>query len=344
MKKHLMIITITVTLLALIFTGCNSNKTDIEKPTESAIPSVTPTKEVTTANIAGLKGPTSMGMIRMFAEVNSLSEYVQVKFDIYNSPDVITTGLLNGDIDIAAIPTNLAASLYNKTDGQIVLLGVNTLGVLDILALDNADIKSISDLKGKTIIASGKGSTPEYILNYILEKNNIDPINDVNIIYKSEHSEVAALITAGKADIVMLPQPFVTTVTMKNEKIKVVIDLTNEWNKVAPENSELMMGCLVATKKFADKYADELTSLMMLNLESVNWVNANQEAAAQFIVKFKVLPSEDIAIKAISKSNLVFIFAQQAKKQLNEYYKILFDYNSKSIGGAIPKENFYFGQ
>jgi len=344
MKKYLMIITITVTLLALLLTGCNNSKPNTENPTESAIPSVTPTKEVTTANIAGLKGPTSMGMIRMFAEVNSLSEYVKVKFDIYNSPDVITTGLLNGTIDIAAIPTNLAASLYNKTDGQIILLGVNTLGVLDILASDKVDIKSISDLKGKTIVTSGKGSTPEYILNYILKENNIDPINDVNIIYKSEHSEVAALISSGKADIVMLPQPFVTTVTMKNEKIKEVIDITEEWKKVAPEGSELMMGCLVATKKFADKYADELTSLMMLNLESVKWVNANHEAAAQFIVQFKVLPNEEIAIKAIPKSNLVFIFAQQAKEQLNEYYKILFDYNSDSIGGAIPKENFYFGQ
>jgi len=344
MKKHIIIITI-ITLIALTLSGCNGSNTEQVEPSKtSTSPSSTPIKEVTTAIIAGLKGPTSMGMIRMFAEVNSLSEYLNVDFNIYTAPDAITTGLLNGDIDIAALPTNLAAALYNKTDGDIVLLGVNTLGVLNILANENVSINSIEDLKGKTVIASGKGATPEYVLNYILEANGFDLEKDINIIYKAEHSEVAALITAGEADIVLLPQPFGTIVTTKNSSIKSVMDLTEEWNKVAGQNSELMMGCLVTTKEFAKNYADELISLMILNKESANWVNANPEKAAKFIVNYEVLPSEQIAINAIPKSNITFEFAQQIKEKLNGYFQILYDYNPTSIGGKLPGDDFYFGQ
>lgn len=345
MKKNLTIIIIIITLIALTLTGCNNNtSSETETPKVSDSPSSTPVKEVVTAMIAGLKGPTTMGMIRMFAEVNSLSEYLNVEFSVYSSPDIITTGLLNGDIDIAAVPTNLAATLYNKTDGDIVLLGVNTLGVLNILTNENVSINSIADLKGKTVIASGKGSTPEYVLNYILEANGIDPTNDINIEYKTEHSEVASLISAGEADIVLLPQPFATIVTMQNSNIKNAIDLTDEWSIVAGQSSELMMGCLVTTKEFAKNYIDELTSLMILNKESAKWVNDYPADAAPFIVQFEVLPNEQIAINAIPESNITFLFAQQIKEQLEGYFQILFDYNPQSVGGALPGDDFYFGQ
>ncbi|MBN2851976.1 MAG: ABC transporter substrate-binding protein [Clostridia bacterium] len=346
MKKNLPFILIAILLLSVAFTGCNKNNQSGEtnNPTMSSIPSNTPTKEVTTAVIAGLKGPTSMGMIRMFAEVNSLSEFVKVEFNVYSAPDVITAGLLNGEIDIAAIPTNLAATLYNKTEGDIVLLGVNTLGVLNILTSDKVSITSMADLKGKKIIASGKGSTPEYILNYLLEMNGLDPSKDVEIEYKTEHSEVASMILSGEADIVLLPQPFVTTVIMQNPTIKNAVDMTEEWNKAAGDDSTLMMGCLVTTREFAEKYESELVSLMILNLESAEWVNQYPSDAAPFIVQYDVLPSVEVAEKAIPDSNITFIFAQKAKDQLNGFFKILYDYNPQSIGGELPKDDFYFGQ
>lgn len=346
MKKHTILLLLFMIILSLLVTGCQQNNQDIESPTptNTATPSSTPTKELTTANIAGLKGPTSMGMIRMFAELNSLSEYVSVEFDVYSSPDVITAGLLNGEIDIAAIPTNMAAILYNKTEGDIVLLGVNTLGVLNIVTRDTESINSLADLTGKKIVASGQGLTPEYILNYLLTQNGIDPTTDVTIEYKAEHSEVAAMLLSRQADIVLLPQPFVTSVLVQDEHLINAIDLTNEWETIEGEKSALMMGCLVTTREFADAYASELTSLMMLNAESATWVNENPESAAKFIVQFEILPSEIIAMSAIPESNITFIFAQQVKEQLNGYFQVLFNYNPESVGGVIPKDDFYFGQ
>lgn len=346
MKKHTLLLLLFMIILSLLVTGCQQNNQDIESPTptETSTPSSTPTKELTTANIAGLKGPTSMGMIRMFAELNSLSEFVSVKFDVYSSPDVVSVGLLNGEIDIAAIPTNLAAILYNKTEGDIVLLGINTLGVLNIVINANVEINSLADLAGKTIVASGQGSTPEYILNYLLTQNGIDPETGVNIEYKAEHSEVAAMILSGQADIVLLPQPFVTTVLIQDEQLINAINLTNEWEAIEGENSALMMGCLVTTREFADEYASELTSFMMLNAESATWVNENPEKAAPVIVQFEILPNEIIAKTAIPESNITFIFAQQAKDQLTGYFQVLFNYDPESVGGVIPGDDFYFGQ
>lgn len=344
MKKTLYITLIIVIILSMSLTGCKPND-EVKSTTSATIGEVqTPEpKDVITANITTLKGPTGMGMVRMLFEVNSFSDYMQVEFNIVSAPDVITAGLINGEIDIAAVPTNLAAVLYNKTDGEIVLLGVNTLGVLHIVTNNNETITSVEDLRGKTIVTSGQGSTPEYILNYILEENGLVPGTDVTIEYLGEHSEVAAYLKTGKADIVMLPEPFVTIATIGSDEFTQALDITKEWNKIAGDDSQLMMGCLVARKEIAENYNEEMMTLMMTNYESAEWVNDSPEDAAALIVQKEILPSEAIAINAIPTSNITFLFAQDIKDQLTNYYKILFASNPASVGGAIPGDDFYFG-
>lgn len=349
MRKSTLILVSFIVIFGLIFASCAGN-TSTEGQTDnpssgssqSGKPSQVPEKEKITAKIVGLKGPTSMGMVRLFTDIESLSDYVDVEFDITTSTEVITAGLLNGDIDIAAIPTNLAALLYNKTEGEITMLGVNTLGVIHIVADKSLGISKISDLKGKTIGATGKGAVPEFVLNYILEKNGLIPGVDVIIEYRTDHSELATLVELGEIDIAMLPQPFVTIVTQKNQQVELAINLTDEWSKVAPEGSELTMGCLVANKKFAETYSSEVMQLLVYYNDSVNWVNSNPEQAAELIVEYGILPTVEIAKAAIPESNIRYIFSQNSKEMLNSFYEILFEYEPKSIGGAIPDDDFYY--
>lgn len=283
-----------------------------------------------------------MGMVRLFAEIDALSELVAVKFDVVSSPDVIIAGLLNGEINVAAVPTNMAALLYNKTEGNIRMLAVNTLGVIHIVADKSLNIETIEDLRGKTITATGKGAVPEYVLNYILEKNGLVIGTDVTVEYRTDHSELATLVIQDEVSIALLPQPFVTMAIQKNEDMEIAIDFTEEWKKVSPDGSELPMGCLIATAEFAETYSEEVVQLLTIYNQSVDWVNGNPAKAAELIVAFDILPDKEIAEAAIPESSICYIFSQDSKEMLNNFFEILYEYEPKSIGGTIPDDRFYF--
>jgi len=348
-KKSIIVISI---ILALIFTltactGGTADKSPSPEPTMNPSPTDTPKeyageRVAMTANIVGLKGPTSMGMVKVFNELEPLSDLVDIKYDIVSAPDLITAGLLNGEVTVAAVPTNLAAVLFNKTEGNIRMLAVNTLGVLHIVADKSENIESLADLKGKTLVTSGKGTVPEYVLDYLLEANGLVPGEDVQIEYRSEHSEVATLAITGDAKIVLLPQPFVTIVTGKNANTELAVDLTVEWKSAAPEGSELAMGCIISTAEFAETYPKEVEALLAAYKESIEWVNSNPEDAAELIVDFGILPDTDTAVRAIPASNIKYFYSQDSKDMLSSFYGILLDFEPKSIGGSIPGDDFYF--
>lgn len=350
MKRKLLVLISVLSIFMIVFSSCSNSVADNSPtPTSSENPVTTETpKEYAgervkmTANIVGLKGPTSMGMVKLFKEPVPLSDLVDLKYDIVSAPDVITAGLLNGEITIAAVPTNLAAVLYNKTEGNIRMLALNTLGVIHIVADKSENINSLADLKGKTLVTSGKGTVPEYVLNYLLEANGIIPGKDITIEYRSEHSEVATLAITGDAKITLLPQPFVTIVTGKNTNMELAVDLTDEWKKVAPAGSDLAMGCIISTAEFAETYPQEVETFLLAYEESINWVNDNPEAAAELIVEFGILPDVDTAKRAIPESNIKYFYSQDSKDILNGFFSVLFDFEPKSIGGVIPGDDFYF--
>ncbi|MDR1784307.1 MAG: ABC transporter substrate-binding protein, partial [Endomicrobium sp.] len=202
----------------------------------------------------------------------------------------------------------------------------------------------IEDLRGKTIYSSGKGATPEYSLDYILKSNGIDPTKDVNIEYKSEHTECLAAVLNDENGIALLPQPFVTTALMKNKNLRVALDLTKEWEKINKNNDEkssLVTGVLVARREFVDKYPEKVKNFLEEYKESVDFTNNNIEAAAKLIGENEIV-KEEVAKKAIPECNITYIDNTEMQNKLSGYLKVLYDANPKSIGGKLPSEDFYY--
>lgn len=300
----------------------------------------TPPKNPITAKIVAMKGPTGIGMVRVMNEIISLSDYVNTTFEIMTSTDTVVAGLLDKSISIAAVPTNLAAVLYNKTEGDIQILAVHTLGVLHILD-KTGTIKSMKDLKGKTITAAGQGSLPQYVLEFLLKENGITPGVDVEIVYKAEQSEVATLLLSGQADIVMLPEPFVSTVMNKDNTIVHAIDLNDEWIKKAP-GITLSMGCLVAQKSFIEENPVEIETFLELYKESIEWVLEEPYNAAELIVSSGIIDDAVVAEKAIPNCNIVYIDAVDAMVSLDSFFQFLYDNNPASVGGKLPDNGIYY--
>ena len=321
-------------------------ETTTTQETTTAAPETTTTTEAETqapaavpesVNIAALKGPTAMGMIK-FMDDQSASDVTNYEFEIYAAPDELTPKIIQGAVDFACIPANLASVLYNKTEGEVEVLAVNTLGVLYIVENGGESINSMEDLHGKTIYASGQGSTPEFALNYLLAQNGID---DVTIEWKSEHAECVTAITAGEGGIAMLPQPFVTTAMTKNEGIRVALDLTEEWDKL-DNGSSLLTGVVVGRKEFIDAYPDAVKEFMDNYRDSVAYVNSDTDGAAALIGKYDIVP-EAVAKKALPACNIVFIEGSEMKEKLSGYLQVLFDSLATSVGGKLPDNDFYYG-
>ena len=296
------------------------------------------------ANIAALKGPTAMGLVQLMdrADNGDLKD-AGYSFTIAASADEITPQLVQGNLDIACVPANLASVLYNNTQGEIQVLAVNTLGVIYIVESGDT-VQSVEDLRGRTIYASGKGATPEYALNYILSANGIDPEKDVTIEWKSEHAECLSALMAEENAIAMLPQPFVTTAQMKSENIRVALDLTQEWDKLQDGSdtaSALLTGVVIARKTFVEENPQVVSDFMDAYAASVEWVNANTADAAALIGSYDIVAAQ-VAEKALPACNIVFIEGAEMKEKLSGYLAVLLDQNPKSVGGQLPGDDFYF--
>ena len=293
-------------------------------------------QDKTTINVAALKGPTGMGMIKLIDDDDKGNTKNEYKITLAGSPDEITGKIVSGEIQIAALPINLAANLYNKTNGKVQLLALNTLGVLYVLE-KGEEINSVSDLEGKKIFATGQGATPEYILDYILKENNVN----ADVEFKTEHSELAALALSGNADIVMLPEPFVTNVLSKEAGFRVALDLTEEFERVS-DGTVLSMGCIVVNKEFAEKNKQAVKDFLDEYKASTEFVNNNISEASDLIAKYGILASKELAEKAIPNCNIVFIEGGEMEQKIKGFYELLNEYNANSIGGKLPGEDFYY--
>jgi len=279
------------------------------------------------------------------------------EFTLAASADEVTPLLIKGELDMACVPANLASVLYNKTEGEIVTLAVNTLGVLYIVENGNA-VASMADLKGKTIVAAGKGSTPEYALRYLLAENSLDPDRDVVIDWKNEHSECVAALASGAATIALLPQPFVTVAQTKIEGLRMALDLTKEWDAL-DNGSGLLTGVVVARKAVLEESEAMLETWLSGTAPSwdkggpvdcfledyaasVAWVNENTADAAQLIVDCGILEAAPVAEKALPFCNIVCITGTKMQEKLSGYLQVLFDADPASVGGKLPGEDFYY--
>lgn len=289
-------------------------------------------------SVSAMKGPTAMGMTKLMDEDAALG--YPYDFQILAAADEVAPLVIQGKTDIICAPANLASVLYNKTEGGVKVIAVNTLGVLYIVENGNT-VASMADLKGKTIYASGKGASPEFALYYLLKENGIDPENDVTIEWKSEHSECLAALTSSENGVALLPQPFVTTAQMKTEGINVVLDLTEEWEKL-DNGSACLTGVVMARTEFIEQYPDVVDEFLDRYADSVDYVNANVADAAQLVGKYEIVPAA-VAAKAIPECNIVCITGAEMKEKLSGYLGVLFEQLPTSVGGALPKDDFYYG-
>ena len=299
------------------------------------------TEEKTNIKIAGLKGPTSMGLVKIMEDNENGSAANIYEFTIAGSADEITPKLTQGSLDIAAVPANLASVLYNNTDGAIEIIAINTLGVIYIVD-KNEGITSLEDLKGQTIYATGKGSTPEYALRYILEENGIDPDNDVTIEWKTEPTEVVSTLAVEESGVAMLPQPYVTVAQTQIDGLEIAIDLNKEWDNLQ-NDSLFITGVLVARKDFVEENQEAISAFLKEYQASTEYTNNNIEDAAALIEKFDIV-SAAVAQKAIPYCNITFISGEEMKTAMNGYLEVLYEQNPASVGGTLPADDFYYAE
>lgn len=322
MKKNLMkrivaMITAAVMLFSLAaFAACS------QKPDDTEI------------RIAALKGPTGMGMVKLADKQN----YPNYTVSIEASPDALNPRIISGEVDVAAVPVNLASVLYNKLDGDISVLAVSTLGVLYVVEA-GSEVNSVADLAGKTVYATGQGATPEYILNYLLDKNGVAGSVEVN--YVGEHAALATMLADGSAEIGMLPEPNVTSTLAGNDNLRIALNLTEEWNKVC--STELVQGVVIARKSFVNEHPEAIEQFLREYEKSSAFVNENIDEAAKLIVDAGILGNVEIAKKAIPNCNISFSKGEAMHKAVEGMLTVLFEANPKSIGGKLPDKDFYYG-
>lgn len=334
--KKILSLTAILLCIGIIFCSCSVTDTTGDETSSSEQESTTDgtTVEKAKINIGLLKGPTGMGASQLLAADEAGTAKADYELTLAGAPDVLQAGLINKTLDIAALPTNVAAVLNAKTNGNVQILAVNTLGVMYIMS--NSDsVNSMADLSGKTILSAGKGTTTQYVLEYLLEKNNV---TDAETEYVSEHAEVITKAAAGGYDVVLLPEPFVTQMKAKDLGFKVSIDLTAEWEKLG--NGALTMGCIAVRKDFADENPDAVKAFLEDYKASVESVNKDPEAAGTVIEKFDIAKTA-IASKAIPNCNIVAVTGEEMKADVSAYLSVLYSANAQSVGSSLPEDSFY---
>ena len=338
MKKNLKSILSLCLALALVFslTACGQKNDDAQDGQQTDETEFTPAS----FSIAALKGPTAMGLVKLMQESeNGETSGNDYTFTLAGSADEVTPALIKGELDMACVPANLAAVLYNKTEGEIEVLAVNTLGVLYIVE-NGESVHSMADLKGKTIVAAGKGSTPEYALRYLLTENGIDPDNDVTIDWKSEHSECVAALASGQASVALLPQPFVTVAQSKIEGLRMALDLNAEWDAL-DNGSGLITGVIVARREVVEENPAAVNEFLKEYAASVDWVNANTADAAALIGEYGIVDAA-VAEKALPYCNIVCLTGADLLEALPGYLEVLYNADAAAVGGEMPDNSFYF--
>lgn len=291
-----------------------------------------------TIRIGSLKGPTSIGLLSLMNTASSANSY---EFSMVTAADELVAMVVSGKLDIALLPANVASVLYNKTDGGISVIDINTLGVLNIVSADST-IKSIADLKGKTVYMTGKGTVPDYVLHYLLKANNLSE-QDVTLEYKSEPTEVAALLKEKENAVGLLPQPFATAACIQNTELKICVDLTKEWDAVQGENkSQLITGVTIVTNEFLVDNKEAIKIFLLDHKTSVETALANPDETAEQIVKAGIIEKAPVAKKALPYCNITYIDGEEMQAALSGYLNVLYEQDPKSVGGTLPEKYFYY--
>lgn len=326
-RKHLLILGIVLVLLCANLCGCGASK---EAP-----------ETATTVRVGSMKGPTSMGLLFLMEKASQGECENNYEFQMATAADELLPLMVKGELDIALVPANVASILYQKTEGGVSVINVNTLGVLYMVSGDTA-VASMEDLKGRTVYLTGKGTTPDYVLRYLLAQNGLAE-EDCVLEYKSEATEVAALLAEDPTAIGLLPQPFVTAACAQNEALDVVLDMNAEWNRVQTEDGcSMVTGVTVVRNEFLKENPEAVTQFVADHKQSAADINGDAETGAVYAVEKGIIAKEPIAQKAIPKCNIICIVGEDMKKALEGYLAVLYEQSPEAVGGALPAEEFYY--
>ncbi len=322
MKKRKSFVLLTLLILSMTLMACGA-------------------KQEQKVRIGSMKGPTSIGMLFMMKEPENQGSDNNYSFQMATSADELLPLMVKGELDIALVPANVASVLYHKTNGGVSVIGINTLGVLYMVSGDTT-LENIGDLEGKTIYLTGKGTTPDYVLRYLLEKNGLSA-EDCTLEYKSEATEVAALLAENADAIGLLPQPFVTAACAQNEALSIIFDMNEEWDKVQGENgSRMVTGVTVVRNAFLEENEEAVVTFLEEHKASVKSMNEDVESGATLAVEAGIIAKEPIARKAIPNCNIVSITGEEMKQALSGYLQVLYEQSPDAVGGNMPGEEFYY--
>jgi len=321
--RKLILMTISMLLTMALFAGCGKKE------------------EAPGLRIGGMKGPTSMGLLFMKEEAENGENPEGYAFTMVTGADELLPMMIKGELDIALVPANVAAVLYQKTEGSVAVIDINTLGVLYMVSGDG-EIGQPEDLRGKTIYLTGKGTTPDYVLHYILKENGLQE-GDYTLEYKSEPTEVAALLAEKPEAVGLLPQPFVTVACAQNENLQVVMDMNEQWSLLQGEGgSRMVTGVTVVRREILDAYLEAVETFLQNHKDSTKAINEDAEKGAELVVAAGIIGKAPIAQKAIPNCNITYIDGEEMRQALSGYLEVLFEQDASSVGGKLPGEDFYY--
>ena len=331
MKRLVCLILALLTVLCL--TACEQQEAVLGAEQEE--------REPMDVNIYVLSGPTGIGAVNLWAQADAGETFDRYHFTMPGANDEVVAAISNGTADIACVATNLAATLYNKTDAGVICLAVNTLGVLHLLT-GGETLEDVADLRGKTVYLPGRGANPEYILRYVLTGNGLDPDSDVTLSFVGEGSELLTVWQNEPEAVIMAPQPVAASLMMKYETAVEVFDMTEEWDKVSGGDSTLMMGCVIVRKDFCAQYPKTVADFMDAYAASIELAQTDVAGTAALCDLWGIIPNQALAEKAIPDCGLAYVDGAEMKEQLGGYLQVMFDADPKSVGGKLPGEDFYY--
>lgn len=319
-------VALSFAMMGALLTGCGSGKAE----------------EKVTVKVGALKGATTLGLLPLEDKAANGEAGENYEFSMMTAADELLPMMIKGELDIALLPSNVASILYQKTNGGVTVIDINTLGVLYMVSGDSS-ITGVEDLEGRTIYLTGKGTTPDYVLHYILSGNGMDADSDCTLEYKSEATEVAALLAENPDAIGLLPQPFVTAACAQNDALSVILDMNAEWEKLQGEDgSRLVTGVTVVRNEFLQEHENAVVTFMEEHQASAQSMNSDVENGAKLAAASGIIAKEPIALKAIPKCNITYIDGADMKQALSGYLEVLYEQNPESIGGALPGDDFYY--